>query len=59
MEETARRGRLRRRAVIAAAVVALAAGVGLGVAWAATGTAERPGERLDVDPVLDGDLPRR
>lgn len=32
-----------------------AAALWLGVAWAASGTAERPAEPLDVAPVVDGD----
>lgn len=55
MEEPSRRTRLRRRALVAGAPLLAVAGLALGVAWASSGTAERPGERLDVEPVVDGD----
>jgi hypothetical protein len=54
VEDSARPTRLRRRAIVAASAVVAVAALGLGMAWAASGTAEQPGERIDVEPVVDG-----
>jgi outer membrane biosynthesis protein TonB len=55
VEDSSRRLRLPRRAIVAASVVAAVAALGAGFAWAASGTAERPGERIAVEPVTDDD----
>lgn len=55
MEDSSRRLRLPRRAIVAASVVAAVAALGAGFAWAASGTADRPGERIAVEPVTDDD----